>query len=791
MLLLVGAVALPLTLLAGLGVWQAHEQAWARAESEALGQARLLAAAVDREFDRLEVGLRALANSTALAEGRLDGVEAEMRALSSQLDGTPIGLVKAGGPQLVSTVWPPGERRPEATIPPAVVGSLASGRAEISDLITSHNTGRQVIAVVMPVPPPAPDGRPGPVPPTHAFAAALPPGWLATALRRPAGAEAEAPIVTVIDRTGRIVARSRGEAELLGRAVRPAFLDRLHGAAEGIFTNAATYEGESARFAFARAPRSGFTVALALAEADLQAPLQEALGRVGLLAAGILAAGAALAAWLAARIARMLRRLGAADASRPLLREVDELAGAIAARDRAIQRLAESERRFRALGAAGALVLWRGDAGGGILEAEGWETLTGQPDTALRGDGWLTMLHPADRNSTVAVWGAARSAGSPVDVEYRVRTRAGDWHWVRARGVPVGDGDALEWVGVVEDVHERRLAALALAERQERLRLAVEAARLNTWEYEPPSDRGTRAARVEEALVAPEGSGFRLADWIASVHPEDRAAAEEQLRSLIEGRSAAFRAEFRVRRRPPAEGWAWIATYGAAVERDPATGQALRLAGVSQDVTERREAEQRRTLLMREVDHRAKNVLAVVQSVLRLTRRDDPARFATAVEARVAALARAHTLLAEAGWAGAELRELAGRELAGCPARMEGPRLTIAAAAVQPLAMVLHELAANAAKHGAATRPEGRIALTWRLEGDRLLLAWTEQGGPPVQAPARQGFGSRMIEAIVRNQLGGTLEMRWLAAGLDCRISLPAARVVAGEEASPVPAATP
>ncbi|WP_157033482.1 PAS domain-containing protein [Belnapia moabensis] len=461
------------------------------------------------------------------------------------------------------------------------------------------------------------------------------------------------------------------------------------------------------------------------------------------------------------------------------------LARRTAERDRARAGEADGERRFRALARAGALVLWRGDAEGAIIEAEGWTELTGQSLEALRGTGWLEMLHPADRAPTIAAWAAARAAREPVDIEYRIWIRAGAWHWVRARAVPTGE----EWVGLIEDVHERRQAALDLAERQEKLRLALDAARLVSWEYDVNADRGRRISRLDEVVDAPVLPSFTLADWAAAVHPEDRPVALARLQAAIAGEAAEFTAEFRVARRPPAEGWAWVSSQGAVTERDPTTGRALRLSGISRDVSERREAEQRRLLLMREVDHRAKNVLAVVQSVLRLTRRDRPESYMATVEARVAALARAHTLLAEKGWVGADLRLLAERELAGCPpdaVRLEGPSLAIGAGAVQPLAMVLHELATNAVKHGAASVPAGRINLAWRLEDGQLRLDWSERGGPPVRAPAGRGFGTRMLEAVLRGQLGGTLALDWKPDGLECRIALPAARVLAGADPAPV-----
>jgi two-component sensor histidine kinase len=224
---------------------------------------------------------------------------------------------------------------------------------------------------------------------------------------------------------------------------------------------------------------------------------------------------------------------------------------------------------------------------------------------------------------------------------------------------------------------------------------------------------------------------------------------------------------------------------------------------IMRDVSERKADEARRALLMREVDHRAKNVLAVVQSVLRLTPRGEPGAFA-AVEARVAALARVHSLLAEGGWSGADLRAVAERELApytaaprrrGAPpvpgplVSLDGPPVALAAAAAQPLAMLLHELATNAAKHGALSVPGGAVEVRWRAgrrtgEDGSLRLRWTETGGPPVlAAPARRGFGSRVVEATVRGQLGGAVERRWERAGLVVEVAVPLARVAAAPAA--------
>jgi two-component sensor histidine kinase len=212
-----------------------------------------------------------------------------------------------------------------------------------------------------------------------------------------------------------------------------------------------------------------------------------------------------------------------------------------------------------------------------------------------------------------------------------------------------------------------------------------------------------------------------------------------------------------------------------------------------------------KALLMREIEHRAKNILAVVQAVLRLSPRDEPRAFVAAVEERIAALGRTQSLLAQGGWSGADLRVVVEQEVAPYVERqgnaprllnvlIDGPPVALTAAAVQPLAMVLHELATNAAKHGALSAPGGTVEIRWSVdrgaEADGMLhLQWTESGGPSVPGPpSGRGFGSRVIEATVRGQLGGSVVRRWERTGLVCEVSVPLGQNVVDAEAF-VPAA--
>jgi two-component sensor histidine kinase len=193
---------------------------------------------------------------------------------------------------------------------------------------------------------------------------------------------------------------------------------------------------------------------------------------------------------------------------------------------------------------------------------------------------------------------------------------------------------------------------------------------------------------------------------------------------------------------------------------------------------DKREAEERRTYLMREVDHRAKNALAVALALIRLAPRDlPPADFADAVEGRIAAMARAHSVLASHAWNGAELAAVAEGELAPYAGRYRsaGPAAWLAAEAVQPMAMLLHELATNAARHGALASPDGRIGVDWSFMADGgLRVTWSESGGPPpARDQERRGFGTRLIKQLAERQLGGRIERDWNEAGLRLSLSLP------------------
>lgn len=219
--------------------------------------------------------------------------------------------------------------------------------------------------------------------------------------------------------------------------------------------------------------------------------------------------------------------------------------------------------------------------------------------------------------------------------------------------------------------------------------------------------------------------------------------------------------------------------YWGAVQtpvRDPA-GAITHILSTVFDLTatvkERRGAEAR-ALLMREVDHRARNALTVVQSVVRLTEAPDLSEFKEVVLGRVEVLGRAQTSLARRKWEGADLVEVVQAELAALAPEgrysIAGPPALLPAEQVQAMSMVLHELSTNAMKYGAWSAAEGRVEVSWTVQGSTLTLVWRETGGPPVAEPGRVGFGSRLIHQLAA-QLGGEVRKDWRPEGLAVEIT--------------------
>jgi PAS domain S-box-containing protein len=207
-----------------------------------------------------------------------------------------------------------------------------------------------------------------------------------------------------------------------------------------------------------------------------------------------------------------------------------------------------------------------------------------------------------------------------------------------------------------------------------------------------------------------------------------------------------------------------------------AEGKIVGASKIARDITEQKRNQEHISVLAREAEHRSKNLLSNVQAIVNLSHSDTSEDLKRVIGGRIRAMSNIHSLFVEARWKGAEISAIATQELAPyldqhkARVRMEGPETLLEPNTAQAVAVILHELATNAAKYGALSDAKGQIKLTWSCAEDgQLTLRWTELDGPRIKMPERKGFGSRLIEQTV-SQIGGKARFDWPSEGLVCDI---------------------
>jgi PAS domain S-box-containing protein len=324
---------------------------------------------------------------------------------------------------------------------------------------------------------------------------------------------------------------------------------------------------------------------------------------------------------------------------------------------------------------------------------------------------------------------------------------------------------------------ERAKSRRQLREGEARFRALVSAAADATFEMSPDWTE-LRAAQGRAVLDAAAASGIGWSE--AYLPPEDRPRVMAAIAESIAAKSP-FHMEHRARRADGSVGW----MSSRAVPLLDETGDVTGWFGAASDITERKQMEEHLRLVVHELNHRVKNNLAMTQAMAAQTFRDqnDGGAAQAAFTARLVALARANDLLTGERWVGASLQRVleqalepyGGEQQERC--LIDGPPVTLSSKTALSVALATHELATNAVKHGAWSRAEGRISVTWRVDdtdsGERLRLQWRENGGPPVAAPARRGFGSRLVERGLSAEMGGEVKLDFRPEGLICTIDAP------------------
>ncbi|MEZ5844869.1 MAG: MASE1 domain-containing protein [Hyphomicrobiaceae bacterium] len=266
----------------------------------------------------------------------------------------------------------------------------------------------------------------------------------------------------------------------------------------------------------------------------------------------------------------------------------------------------------------------------------------------------------------------------------------------------------------------------------------------------------------------------------AFTHPDDLAASHQAWDRLKSGSEDSYIIEKRYVRKDGEVIWGHTSV---SCVREPG-GEIDYLIKVIQDISARRRSDEARQLLMHELNHRSKNMLAIIDAIARQTAARTPDAFVETFGQRLQALAASQDLLVKSGWEPVRLDELVRAQLAHFDALVDerfdisGPAVLVTARVAQAIGMALHELATNAAKYGSLSNDIGRVEIAWRVEGGNMFaMSWRETGGPKIAPPSRRGFGTTVVDAMVRSSLEGDVEIAFKPTGLEWRLRVPLAHL--------------
>ena len=452
--------------------------------------------------------------------------------------------------------------------------------------------------------------------------------------------------------------------------------------------------------------------------------------------------------------------------------------------------LAKSEERLKyALSAAGTVGTFDTDLRTGSVYADARfaEMYSVDPAKAESGmllDDYLAHVHPEDLDWVSEAIQDAVSTGKKCILEYRVVAEADAVRWLEVHGQCIYDDTGVAWrmSGVAVDITERKKAELAVG------RLAA------------------IVSSSEDAIIGMDMSGI-ITSWnhgaerlygysseevmgrsVTILVPEDR--SDEELQILEQLSRGEHVDHYETARRRKNGSLVDVSLTVSPVS--DVHGKIVGASKIARDITSRKEAERLQRTLMNEMKHRIQNMLATVMAIARQSFRgleDTEAAYHT-FESRLHALSKAQDLLTRESWDRAELADIIAQPLAAYGNdrfEINGPQLWLTPRSAMALTLVLHELATNAAKYGALSVPSGRVIITWEVEhvdSPRFFLRWQERDGPPVVAPARKGFGSRLIQKALAAELGSKTEITYDPAGVLCDITVPLS--AAWDEGSPM-----
>jgi PAS domain S-box-containing protein len=404
--------------------------------------------------------------------------------------------------------------------------------------------------------------------------------------------------------------------------------------------------------------------------------------------------------------------------------------------------------------------------------SEGYAAMHGLPEgtTDTTRSQWRARVHPDERERMEEF--RARAFGDKrhvYNVEYRI-IRGGEIRWIESRSTISYDADGRprRVIGINIDITKRK-------QTEARLSDALAAGQVVAFEWDAATGQSERSDNADRITGVVDGRRF-----LSQVHPDDRDTFRTLIRGLSPG-NPSYALTFRFIRPDGRQVWLEETAKG---EFDSAR-RLVRIKGLTRDITERKELEDHKNTLISELDHRVKNVLATISAVASRTQETSSsmAEFVAALDGRIRSMATTHELLSYRRWQGIPLAEIVRRELAPYATaqntRIAGPDVVLSAEASQTLAMVIHELATNAAKFGAISTGSGRVSVRWSFRRNGraeswLCIDWQESGGPHVVPPTRSGFGISVVRELIPYELGGTADLVHLPAGVRCKLEIPA-----------------
>ena len=463
----------------------------------------------------------------------------------------------------------------------------------------------------------------------------------------------------------------------------------------------------------------------------------------------------------------------------------------ITARVVAERALKESQAELKRAQGIGRIGSWKVNLRTGelVVSEETYQLLRLSRGMQLDYSNVLSIIHPEDATRVDATWKACLK-GEPYDIEYRVLVGQGArWVHDRAEVDFDEDGTPLRAFGTLQDITDRKQAEVALSQSEQRLRLALDAAGMGIWEWDVSAgtyqwnDQTYRMLGYEPQSFVPDYGA-----WARRVHPDDLPELAAEAKRMMEHPREAF-GEYRAFGQN--EELRWLEARGR-FECD-GDGRPKRYYGVLMDITERKRAEERDQILTAEVNHRAKNLLAVVQAVaLQTASADDPKEFAQNFNNRLAGLAASQDLLVQSHWQGVDIGELVKSQLShfagliGQRILLNGPPAQLKASAAQTLGMAIHELATNASKYGALSLATGTIQVSWgteeRDQQSRFTMQWVEAHGPTVKEPEQLGFGHSILVDMAEYSLEATVTLSYPPTGLVWQLSAPMSEVLEIDE---------